>query len=65
MVYTNNIWSGAMRGFGAPQVAFAHESQMDILAERLGMDPIDFRFRNVLKKALLQGPGKFFKTALG
>jgi CO/xanthine dehydrogenase Mo-binding subunit len=33
MAYTNNSWSGAMRGFGVPQMAFAHESQMDLLAK--------------------------------
>ena len=41
MVYTNNSWSGAMRGFGVPQMAFAHESQMDLLAQALKMDPVD------------------------
>jgi CO/xanthine dehydrogenase Mo-binding subunit len=48
IVYTNNPFSGAMRGFGVPQVAFAHESQMDILAMELGMDPIDLRVHNAL-----------------
>ena len=48
MVYTNNPWSGAMRGFGVPQMAFAHESQMDLLAHALGIDPIDLRLRNAL-----------------
>ncbi len=44
--YTNNPMAGAMRGFGVPQVAFAHESQMDILAEELGLDPLEIRLRN-------------------
>jgi nicotinate dehydrogenase large molybdopterin subunit len=48
MVYTNNPWSGAMRGFGVPQMAFAHESQMDLLARELKMDPIEFRLKNAL-----------------
>ena len=48
-VYTNNPPCGAMRGFGAPQVAFAHESQMDELAKVLGMDPIELRLLNALK----------------
>jgi CO/xanthine dehydrogenase Mo-binding subunit len=65
MVYTNNIWSGAMRGFGAPQVAFAHESQMDILAEELGMDPIDFRLKNVLKKGASTGTGQILDNSVG
>jgi CO/xanthine dehydrogenase Mo-binding subunit len=48
VVYTNNPPCGAMRGFGAPQVAYAHESQMDRLAERLGIDPVELRLRNAL-----------------
>jgi CO/xanthine dehydrogenase Mo-binding subunit len=65
MVYTNNNWSGAMRGFGVPQVAFAHESQMDILAERLGMDPIDFRLANVLKEGSSTGTGQILHASVG
>ncbi|MBA7467914.1 Nicotinate dehydrogenase large molybdopterin subunit [subsurface metagenome] len=45
-VYTNNTYAGAMRGFGATQMAFAYESQMDILARKLGIDPIQFRLQN-------------------
>ncbi|MFQ5880757.1 MAG: xanthine dehydrogenase family protein molybdopterin-binding subunit, partial [Dehalococcoidia bacterium] len=45
-VYTNNTLAGAMRGFGAPQVVFAIESQMDIIAARLGIDPLEFRLMN-------------------
>jgi xanthine dehydrogenase D subunit len=47
-VYTNNGFSGAFRGFGAPQVQFAMESQMDILAERLRIDRLEIRKRNVI-----------------
>ena len=39
VVYTNNPPCGAMRGFGAPQVCFAHESAMDELAEELRLEP--------------------------
>ena len=46
VVYTNNTLAGAMRGFGAPQVAFAIESQMDLMAARLGIDPLEFRLMN-------------------
>ena len=49
VAYTNNPPCGAMRGFGAVQVAFAHESQMDRLAAALGMDPVDLRMRNALR----------------
>lgn len=45
-VYTNNTYAGAMRGFGATQMAFAYESQMDVLAHKLGFDPIQFRLQN-------------------
>jgi CO/xanthine dehydrogenase Mo-binding subunit len=49
-VYTNNGISGAFRGFGVPQVTFAMESQLDIIAEKLGIDPIALRKKNILKK---------------
>jgi CO/xanthine dehydrogenase Mo-binding subunit len=49
-VMTNSIFSSANRGFGAPQVCFAYESQMDELAQRLGMDPIEIRRMNYLEK---------------
>jgi xanthine dehydrogenase molybdenum-binding subunit len=45
-VYTNKVPACAMQGFGNPQVAFAVESQMDIIAEKLGIDPIEFRLKN-------------------
>jgi CO/xanthine dehydrogenase Mo-binding subunit len=48
-VYTNKPICGAMRGFGTPQAAFAHESQMDLLAEALGLDPLELRLRNGLR----------------
>ncbi|OQA45459.1 MAG: putative xanthine dehydrogenase subunit D [Chloroflexi bacterium ADurb.Bin325] len=47
-VYTNNVPGAAFRGFGGPQGHFAAESQMDRLAEALGMDPVELRLRNVL-----------------
>ena len=50
LAYTNNGVMSAFRGFGAPQVMFAMESQMDILAEKLGLDRIEFRLRNALRK---------------
>ena len=45
-VYTNNTYSQAMRGYGNPQATFAIDSQIDILAEMAGVDPLDFRLRN-------------------
>jgi xanthine dehydrogenase D subunit len=50
LAYTNNLVASAFRGFGAPQVMFAMESQMDIIAEKLKLDPIEFRLRNALRK---------------
>lgn len=47
-VYTNSPISGAMRGFGSPQSHFAVESSIDILAEKIGLDPIEIRRRNIL-----------------
>jgi CO/xanthine dehydrogenase Mo-binding subunit len=48
-VYTNNPPCGAMRGFGAPQVCFAHEALMDRLAKALDMDPVELRLKNALR----------------
>jgi len=48
-VATNTVPCGAFRGFGSPQVIFAHESQMDELARRLEMDPLDLRAKNALQ----------------
>jgi CO/xanthine dehydrogenase Mo-binding subunit len=44
--YTNNNYTGAMRGFGSPQVNFAIESMMDELAEKVGMNPLEIRMKN-------------------
>lgn len=49
-VYTNNVPGAAFRGFGAPQAAFMAESQMNKLAEKLGMDPVEIRRINALKE---------------
>ncbi|HZC29472.1 MAG TPA: molybdopterin cofactor-binding domain-containing protein, partial [Gaiellaceae bacterium] len=49
VVYTNNPPCGAMRGFGAVQVAIGHEAQMDKLAAALGMDPVELRIRNAMR----------------
>src|SRR2546428_8045051 len=49
-VYTNNVPAGACRGYGVPQVTWASESQMDVIAERLHLDPLDLRLRNLLER---------------
>ncbi|MBI2911071.1 MAG: molybdopterin-dependent oxidoreductase, partial [Chloroflexi bacterium] len=46
VVYTNKQVAGAMRGYGGPQVCWAYESQMDTIAARLGMDPLELRLKN-------------------
>jgi CO/xanthine dehydrogenase Mo-binding subunit/aerobic-type carbon monoxide dehydrogenase small subunit (CoxS/CutS family) len=48
-VHTTDPPAGAFRGFGVPQAARAHETLMDVLAERLGIDPLEFRLRNALR----------------
>lgn len=52
-VATNNIPSGAMRGFGGPQGHFAAETQMNKLAEKFGMDSVELRLKNVLREGSL------------
>lgn len=47
-VYTNIPPAGAFRGYGINQAAWAYETQMDIIAERLGLDPLEFRLKNLL-----------------
>jgi xanthine dehydrogenase molybdenum-binding subunit len=47
-VYTNLPCAGAMRGYGVPQVFFALESHLDDIAEKLGLDPIEFRKNNLI-----------------
>ena len=56
-VYTNNVPSAAFRGFGAPQALFMAEMQMNKLAEKLGMDPVEFRLKNALKDGDTLGVG--------
>ena len=50
VVYTNKTMTGAMRGFGAPQVCFAYESQMDDIAAALNIDPLDIRLLNAFSE---------------
>jgi nicotinate dehydrogenase large molybdopterin subunit len=65
VVYTNNPWGGAMRGFGVPQMAFAHESQMDLLARDLKMDPVEFRLKNVLRIGSETATGQTLTASVG
>ena len=58
VVYTNNPPCGAMRGFGAPQVCFAYEAQMDKLARKLGLDQLEIRRRNALRPGSMLPTGR-------
>lgn len=58
LVYTNNPWGSAARGAGAPQANFALECAMDMLADRLGMDPFEFRIINSLKPGETKSTGQ-------
>src|SRR5712692_5018585 len=49
-VYTNTVPATAFRGFGGPQVAFAYETHLDMIAQRLGVDPYELRMKNLLEK---------------
>jgi xanthine dehydrogenase molybdenum-binding subunit len=57
VVYTNNPYAGAMRGYGNPQATFVVESHMDMLAHELGMDPIEFRLKNANQPGDVTGQG--------
>jgi CO/xanthine dehydrogenase Mo-binding subunit len=56
--YTNNPPCGAMRGFGSVQTAFAYEAQMDQLAAKLGLDPVELRCRNALSEGSVAPTGQ-------
>jgi aldehyde oxidoreductase len=58
VVYTNNPWGSAARGAGPPQANFALESAMDMLAEKIGMDPLEFRRINSLKPGQPKSTGR-------
>lgn len=65
MVYTNNPWAGAMRGFGVPQISFAHESQMDLLASALKLDPFEIRIKNCLRPGSETATGQTLSASVG
>ena len=57
-VWTNQVPAGALRGFGVPQAVWAYETQMDMTAERLGMDPVALRRKNLLRDEDLFATGE-------
>lgn len=64
-VYTNNTICGAFRGFGILQASFVHESQMDQLAQKAGISPIEIRMKNALKVGLSTATGQVFDESVG
>jgi CO/xanthine dehydrogenase Mo-binding subunit len=61
-VYTNKTVTGAMRGFGAPQMCFAYESHMDTIAHRLGLDPLRIRLLNALDEGSTGPTGQVLRS---
>jgi len=64
-VYTNKVYGGSFRGFGDVAIHFAVEQQMDKLALELGMDPIDFRLKNVLTEGGVTTCGQTLDHSVG
>ncbi len=64
-MYTNNPPAGAFRGFGVTQSAFAVESMMDMLAEELGLDPVQLRQKNALRPGSVTNTGQALHESVG
>ncbi|HMI95842.1 MAG TPA: xanthine dehydrogenase family protein molybdopterin-binding subunit [Micropepsaceae bacterium] len=62
-VYTNRPPAGALRGFGVPQLVWAYESHTDLIARELGIDPIEFRRKNILRDGRPHATGTIMKDA--
>jgi CO/xanthine dehydrogenase Mo-binding subunit len=65
LVYTNHPYGGAMRGFGAPQANFVHESLVDELAEHLKIDPYHLRMKNALRLGSQTATGQILDQSVG
>jgi CO/xanthine dehydrogenase Mo-binding subunit/aerobic-type carbon monoxide dehydrogenase small subunit (CoxS/CutS family) len=63
--FTNGPPAGAFRGFGVPQAAIAHEAMMDELADRLGIDRLEFRHRNALRAGDTTATGQTLAHSAG
>ncbi len=64
-VYTNKVPQGSFRGFGNPSIQFAVESQMDELARKIGLCPIEIRLRNLLKPGQETVTGQVLEESVG
>lgn len=62
LVYTNNNIGGAMRGFGVPQLGFAYECHTDTVATHLGIDPLEFRLKNLIVDGSSLPTGQILET---
>src|SRR6202012_3382287 len=62
-LYTNLPPAGALRGFGIPQLVWAYESHTDLIARALGMDPLEFRRKNILREGRPQATGTKMRDA--
>ena len=62
-VYTNRPPAGALRGFGIPQLVWAYESHTDLIAREIGMDPLEFRRKNILADGRPQATGTIMQDA--
>src|ERR1700724_120369 len=62
-VYTNRTPAGALRGFGIPQLVWAYESHTDLIARQLGIDPVEFRRKNLLREGRPQASGTAMQDA--
>jgi CO/xanthine dehydrogenase Mo-binding subunit len=62
-LYTNRPPAGALRGFGIPQLVWAYESHTDLIARELGIDPLEFRRKNILREGRPQATGTKMKDA--
>lgn len=63
-VYTNNPFTGAMRGFGAAQVPMAYEQQIDEIANRLKINPVDIRLKNCFKAGSITATGQILEESV-
>ncbi len=62
-LYTNRPPAGALRGFGIPQLVWAYEGHTDLIARALGIDPLEFRCRNILRDGRPQATGTAMRDA--
>ena len=62
-LYTNVPPAGALRGFGIPQLVWAYESHTDMIARALGLDPIEFRRKNILREGRPHATGQIMANA--